>query len=325
MSIIKNTPNILKHSGLPFTTVINKTIDLIKDPATLGIYVYLAGKPQDWRISETNLQNRFDKCRDFVRSRLSELKKLGLIKSVSIRDNKNQIIRWETTLFNEPYTSQELESKEVLTPKPTLLEIQAPGKARILVKPPTTNKRLLEIKEETNIIPDFKKSGIKKSGVSKIKDYKKDDRFMRFYEAYPRKVDPQDAWKAFKSIIGDDDALLETILSDIALRISKHSLWQDKQYIKYPAVYLRKGEYLGEIFNTQEQNQEKEKTRKEENDKRIQEQDRVSKLRAEELRKNEINKQQDARAYRNIIGSVKLTESGRPEGLKNLRKEVGLG
>jgi len=42
MSIVKNTPHYLKHSGSFFTTIINKTIESIQDPAALGIYLYLA-------------------------------------------------------------------------------------------------------------------------------------------------------------------------------------------------------------------------------------------------------------------------------------------
>src|SRR5690606_38324640 len=81
-----------------------------------------------------------------------------------------------------------------------------------------------------NNIPDSEKSGKSK----KVKDYEKDERFMRFYSEYPKKIDPKDAWKAFKSIVGNDDDLLEQIIQDIRNRKQNHSQWQDKKYIKYP-------------------------------------------------------------------------------------------
>src|SRR5215475_4238925 len=142
MTISKNTPNFLKHSGFPFTTILNKTIEVIKDPATLGIYLYLSSKPSNWEISVANLQNRFGKCRDFIRDRLSELKKLGLMKSIAIKDEKHKIIRWETILYSEP--QQVIGENEH---EPTLLENQEPGFPRMVVEPPTTNKRIKKIKE----------------------------------------------------------------------------------------------------------------------------------------------------------------------------------
>lgn len=143
MSIIKNTPNILKHSGLSFTSLINKTLDAIKDPSALGIYVYLASKPADWEISETNLQRRFGKGRDFIRARLSELKLLGLLKSVAIKNERGQIIRWETMLFNEVQSSEIKGNKD----KTQFTENPPSGKSRGLVDPPTTNKRSKKIKD----------------------------------------------------------------------------------------------------------------------------------------------------------------------------------
>ena len=43
--------------------------------------------------------------------------------------------------------------------------------------------------------------------------YKKDQRFMRFYNAYPKKIKPTDAWKAFKALKPTDE-LLDATLQD---------------------------------------------------------------------------------------------------------------
>ena len=150
MSIVKNTPHYLKHSKKGFTTVQNKTIESIKDPSTLGIYVYLTSKPDDWEISEKNLMNRFGKCRDFIRSRMAELRDIGLLESVAIKNDKGKIVYWEKILYEE--VQVHLIKPEV--EKSTLLENQVPGnpgdwKTRRMVKPPTTNKRYKEIKDIT--------------------------------------------------------------------------------------------------------------------------------------------------------------------------------
>jgi hypothetical protein len=146
MSIVKNTPHYLKHSQSAFTTVLNKTIEAIKDPASLGIYLYLTSKPDNWEISETNLKNRFGKGRDYIRARLADLKRTGLLKSVAVKNTRGQIVRWETILYNEiqitenPTTGHEIHTTE----NPTS------GKPSDQVDPPTTNKRIKEIKDINN-------------------------------------------------------------------------------------------------------------------------------------------------------------------------------
>lgn len=175
-------------------------------------------------------------------------------------------------------------------------------------------KEIKEIKEIKDN-PDFSNQGKKKV----IPDYKKDERFMRFYNAYPKKEDPRDAYKAFKSIVGNDDELLEQILQDIENRKSNHSQWSDKQYIKYPAVYLRKGEFEGEIINFDDEAAKKKEAIKKENELKIKKQEELSRKREEELRIHERNKQQDAVAYRSVQKTIKSMD-----GLRQLKHSVGL-
>ena len=147
MSIVKNTPHYLKHSKKSFTTLQNSTLEAIKDPSTLGVYVYLASKPDDWEISETNLKNRFGKGRDYIRTRLSELKRIGLLKTIAIRDTKGRVTRWETVLYNEVQKPgiQSSGNKDIQNP-----ENPPSGKTRHLENPPTTNKRIKKIKDINN-------------------------------------------------------------------------------------------------------------------------------------------------------------------------------
>lgn len=146
MSIIKNTPHYLKHSGSFFTTILNKTIEAIEDPAALGIYLYLASKPDNWEISETNLKNRFKRGGDFIRARMAELKRIGLLKSVAIKNAKGQVIRWETVLYNEmqPVEPKSTKGKNHNTENPPS------GDNTHVEDPPTTNKRDLKIKDINN-------------------------------------------------------------------------------------------------------------------------------------------------------------------------------
>lgn len=184
---------------------------------------------------------------------------------------------------------------------------------------PYTEPKRLEPKRKEYISPISSKSGQKKN----LGDYKKDERFMRFYNAYPKKQDPMDAYKAFLSIVGNDDELLERILVDLELRKKSHTQWQDKQYIKYPAVYLRKAEYEGEIYNERQEAEEKKKNESIAAQAKADEQTRLSQKSFEREIQERTNNEQDGKAYRKIKKSLDgSTEI--PEGLKNLRKSMGI-
>lgn len=170
--------------------------------------------------------------------------------------------------------------------------------------------------KELKDIPDFKKSG-----KQKIKDYKKDERFMRFYEAYPKKVEPQAAFQQFLITVGNDDELLERIILDIEERKKRHSQWKDVQFIKAPARYLKSKEFDGEIINYQEEQEKKSKQANIDHQKRLKAQEEQSKKAFERERKEASDIQQDAVAFRKIKREL---NSGDKQGLKSLRDLVGL-
>ena len=157
-------------------------------------------------------------------------------------------------------------------------------------------KEIKEIKEPKDI-PDFANRGKKKV----VSDYKKDERFMSFYSAYPKKQDPRDAWKAFKTIVGDNDSLLQQIIEDINLRKTTHTNWQNRQYIKYPATYLLKGEYLSEIYNAEQEKDDKRAEAAEQARERTAKQDAASQQRAENERFNNARKISDAPAFQAVV------------------------
>ena len=99
--IEKNVPNILIKKGFGFTTIITSTIANIKDDSALGIYCYLASKPENWSICKKELMNHFNRGRDHINNKFAYLKSLGLIESIAIKNHKGQINKWETLLHAE--------------------------------------------------------------------------------------------------------------------------------------------------------------------------------------------------------------------------------
>ncbi len=82
----------------------------------------------------------------------------------------------------------------------------------------------------------------KKRSNSKIVS---NDKFERFYQAYPKKVSRDYALKCFERI-NPDDELLETMLKAIE-RQKMTRQWQDKQYIPNPSTWLNQGKWNDEI------------------------------------------------------------------------------
>ena len=157
---------------------------------------------------------------------------------------------------------------------------------------------------------------------TKVSMYKNDTSFMRFYSIYPRKEKPKDAWKAFRNIVGDNPELLEQVINDITMRIKEHTQWQEKQYIPYPATYLRSESWDGEIFNNKKEN-EKEKAK---NQKaavtRQEEQEKASEIR----RQNDLEKiksfAQDKIAFNNIKQNMRQKKSMPSMEFNNLFKSL---
>lgn len=109
----------------------------------------------------------------------------------------------------------------------------------------STENGTLNLKEEPTNIKHIK--DLAGSTNTAIKNYEDDLRFMAFYDLYPRKAKPKDAWKAFKAL-KPDDSLLFHILENVKVRIEKDAQWQHKQFIPYPATFLRSEQYKADIL-----------------------------------------------------------------------------
>lgn len=175
------------------------------------------------------------------------------------------------------------------------------------------------ITKDINNIVDSKKSTRKRP----LKEYEKDTRFMRFYTTYPKKEKPHDAWKAFKSIVGDDDDLLDEIVKGIEERKKRHTQWSDPKFIIFPAAYLRSGAFEGEIFNENEAKKAKDEAtalaKQQDEEKRA----LASQRAADAERENNRNKQADAKSFQSIRNEAEKREPSNPRRFKDIMKQYG--
>lgn len=84
--------------------------------------------------------------------------------------------------------------------------------------------------------------------TSQVKRRKSRECFDAWWDAYPKKVDKQNALKYWLKNWKTLDPITETLISDVRLRVEKHGQWRDKQYIPGPAKYLRDKKWEDEVI-----------------------------------------------------------------------------
>lgn len=98
MSIEKNTTNSLKHEVYGWTTILNETLQNINHTGALGVFCYLASKPENWNICKIHLSKHFNCGREHIDTCFKVLKLLGLVVTTMIRNEQGQCIGWKTLL-----------------------------------------------------------------------------------------------------------------------------------------------------------------------------------------------------------------------------------
>ena len=86
MPIEKDEGYRLIKSGIAFTTLPNESISAVKSPISLAIWVHLCMKPKDWIVRRSEIMDRFSIGRDKYQECMRELRNLGLVFDVIIRD-----------------------------------------------------------------------------------------------------------------------------------------------------------------------------------------------------------------------------------------------
>lgn len=221
-----------------------KTINEIRNPEALGIYVYLLGRPKNWKLSVKQLMAHFECGRDKIRKILNFLLKESFITCI-INKQKGRFIKPHYRVhlsrfsrFSEKDNSVDFKIDQPEThastessPEP---ENPAPENTDTYI---TYNINNIE-KDIKNTYVDFKKSP---------KEYKCDSLFMKFYECYPNKQKPRVAYKAFLKHQPTPE-FVSMVCSDVNKRMENNWKGRDKNKIPHPATYLNHHEWESEIY-----------------------------------------------------------------------------
>ncbi len=225
--------------------------------------------------------------------------------------------------FEPVYNHVEIEDGSNVIQECTAVHDTVHSSALSLCTPVHHNIKNLNKENNINTIADSSNTASETKVLSKTKkNYKDDERFMRFYSIYPKKVQPRDAYKAFCAL-KPDDAMLDAIIEDVNQRKLHVQSWSDLQFIPYPATYLRSGEFESEIVKSEEERERKRIQNDLERKKRDAEQDRMNRKTIEYEQNKHARHNQDAIAFRKIKEAVD-SGTGRPKGLNELMQSMGM-
>lgn len=90
----KLQPRLYKED-LGYTQLLNETLNAIEDAEVLGIYCYLASKPEEWNINKQQLRNHFKIGINKIDNIFTKLKSLGLLETLPVKDKQGKIIHWD--------------------------------------------------------------------------------------------------------------------------------------------------------------------------------------------------------------------------------------
>jgi hypothetical protein len=250
MSIIK-----VRKPSAPFEVIDRASVEAIKDPTALAVWVFLRCKPEGWIVRETHVREQFGIGRDKYRACMRYLAKLGAVEDRRIQGEHGRIIGRELivnyavapidgeSVSRVPENPSHGDSNDAPLDRepenPSLGARRAPEKPVRRRKPTDGESAPLENSKETR-----EHSGDREQTNACARDAA----FADFWKAYPAKKAKQDAAKAFAKLT---DADIADVLADIPKRAALDRAWLGG-YVPNPATYLRGRRWEDEITPAQQ-------------------------------------------------------------------------
>lgn len=162
----------VQHQGLPYTQLLNKVIQNIKDPEAFMVWAYLSSLPSDWLVNKEHIKNKFAFGDRKIRSIFSYLFRSKLITYVQERNSDGTVGKSVIHVFcgdnfdmEEPFLAVEAKTA------PTVI---IPKNEEILQKSPLRQKTA----------PTVNRTGGSEALQKKHnnKDFKKTKKTKSFYE-----------------------------------------------------------------------------------------------------------------------------------------------
>ena len=329
LSSIEKYDGTFEQDELGVTLIPTETIQAIRNPFDLALFVFLASCPKTWKLIPKYLAAHFSCNKDRVYKSLESLIEQGFITRTEVRQ-KGKFANYHYQLH--------LRNTKISCPKTPVLEKPEPVNPdtyktyNIKNKDFKNNKKDLKTlvlseertkKDGTLFSEETRKKKVSGKKITAV-DYRGDERFMKVMKAYPIKKKTAHAYKMWLRLNPDDERV-GMILEDIEKRMVGDSQWIDG-FIPHLGTYLNPEcpGFEDEIFNREalkRENHEKIKAEQaEQGRKNLEKQAEASRKRAEQERLEEYNKQADAVAYRKISRAISENDKRAIERLKSIVK-----
>lgn len=237
---------------LGVTIVPNRTINEIRNPEALGVYVYLLARPKGWKLNTKQLSDHFQCGKDKMLRILNWLLNETFITCTMVRNQGRYTKPHYRVLLSR------LNSRSILVdPVDEIPETQAQPDFSPEPENPSTVNPDAENTDAYKTKSIENKEYNKKPYVDSAKstevpeDYSADDHFMKFYEIYPNKQKPRVAhvafYKAARRARMDVEAFSQMVYEDILVRLKNNWAGRPKNKYPFPQKYLNDAEWQGEI------------------------------------------------------------------------------
>lgn len=102
MAVRRVSATLARTQELPYTTFLNSTIELIKNPDALAVYTYLQTKAEHWIVRREDVMKRFSIGKHRYTEAMSHLRQLGLVERVVTRDSSGKVTDNQLIIHYEP-------------------------------------------------------------------------------------------------------------------------------------------------------------------------------------------------------------------------------
>lgn len=114
MAIFKVTPSELWELEMTYVVIPCETIALYKSAHGYAVHIYLLNKPEDWIIRDKDLINNIGYMGEkSLRRAISELKSVGLLRSIQLFDDDKRFAGKQRDLFAHPDQNPDFKQDEI--------------------------------------------------------------------------------------------------------------------------------------------------------------------------------------------------------------------
>lgn len=220
---------ILSKDETGFTILSNKVLQNYKDIEALGLWVYVASRPQNWVFYKEELRKHFKMGRERLQKIINSLKEHGLITITMVREPDGKFAHASFHVHN---------GDDFKIPQKPLQDVACEESVQPCTEKPLTVSQSLDTVDykEREKKKEINKDISNINSATVVAHVRNDATFDEFWKVYPVKKNKERAKRIWDR---EKFGIIATLICcDVMNRVAKEPQWQQKQYIPHPSTYL---------------------------------------------------------------------------------------